>query len=131
LDEVRGQIEHWRKTRPNRERMPAHLWEAAVALAEEYGIYAISRGLRVNYGGLKARVDGAAKAERTRSAKGRVVSEFIELVPAVAMGSPTGTTVMELVGASGDRLIVRVAGAASADVVALIRELYNRPSWSR
>ena len=128
LDEVRGNIEHWRKTRANRGRMPAHLWEAAVALAEEHGIHAISKGLRISYDRLKAQVDEAAKAQKTRGSKGRLVSEFVELVPAAAMGSPTGTTVMELVGASGARLIVRVAGAASADIVALIRDLYNRPS---
>ena len=53
-------------------------------------------------------------------------AQFVELLPAMAVSSPPGAMVLELVGAGGNRLIVRVAGAAGADVVALIRQLYDR-----
>ena len=126
LDEVRGQIEHWRKTRANRGRMPAHLWQAAVALAQSHGISAVSQGLRISYDRLKVHVDAAGKGRKVKGSRGWPEAEFIELVPAMSVTSPPGATVMELVGVGGNRLIVRVAGAAGADVVALIRELYDR-----
>jgi hypothetical protein len=126
LDEVRGQIEHWRKTRANRGRMPAHLWQAAVTLAQSHGISAVSQRLRISYDRLKVHVDAAGKGRNVKGTRGRAEAEFIELVPAMSVTSLPGATVMELVGVGGNRLIVRVAGAAGADVVALIRELYDR-----
>jgi hypothetical protein len=126
MDEVRGQIEHWRKTRANRGKMPAHLWQAAVTLAQLHGIFPVSQGLRISYARLKAHVDAAGKGRNVKGTEGRPKAKFIELVPAMAVNSRPGTTVMELVSVGGSRLIVRVAGAAGADVVGLIRELYDR-----
>ena len=126
MDEVRKQIEHWRKTRPRRCRMPEHLWQSAIGLAQSQGIYAVSQGLYISYDRLKAQVDAAGKGRKNKGVRKRQEAEFVELVPAMAVTSPPGATVLELVGAGGTRLIVRVAGAAGADVVALIRELYDR-----
>jgi hypothetical protein len=125
LDEVRGQIEHWRKTRSSRGRMPLALWEAAAALARTHGIYAVSQQLHVSYDSLKAHVDGVAKS-KTRMSKGRLAPQFVELGSILPARPTFEGTVMELVGASGNRLIVRVTGPAGADVVALVRELYGR-----
>lgn len=122
LDEVRGRIEHWRRTRRSRGRMPCELWAAAATLARSHGIYAVSKHLQVNYESLKSHVVGArgpeAKANKTQPAP-----EFVELGPVLAQRPVIGATVMELVGSSGSRLIVRVTGATGADVVGLVREL--------
>jgi hypothetical protein len=126
LDEVRGHIEHWRKTRPSRGRMPPHLWEAAATLARSQGIHAVSQELHVSYDSLKAHVNGRAAGPRAKGAPKRLATQFVELGPVLPMRPEVGSTVMELVGATGSRLIVRVTGAAGADVVTLIRELYNR-----
>jgi hypothetical protein len=125
LDEVRGQIEHWRKTRSSRGRMPPALWEAAARLARSRGIYAVSQHLNVNYDSLKSRVQGASKP-KAKGARGRTVPQFVELGAILPTRPVVDATVMELVGATGSRLIVRVTGATSADVVALVRELYGR-----
>ena len=126
MDEVRKQIEHWRKTRPRRCRMPEHLWQSAIGLAQAQGIYAVSQGLHISYDRLKAHVDAAGKGGKIRGVQRRQEAQFVELMPAMAVSSPPDATVMELVGVGGNRLIVRVAGAAGADVVALIRQLYDR-----
>lgn len=125
MDEVRKQIEHWRKTRPHRCRMPEHLWQSAIGLAQAQGIYAVSQGLRISYDRLKAHVDAAGQGRKVKGIQKRQEVDFVELIPAMAVSSRAGTTVMELVTVGGTRLIVRVAGAAGADVVALIRELYD------
>jgi hypothetical protein len=127
LDQVRGRIEHWRKTRRSRGKMPPELWEAAARLARSHGIYAASQQLHVSYDSLKAHVHGVGKA-KAKIVKGRVAPQFVEVEPLGSMAPALDATVMELVGAAGNRLIVRVAGAASADVVALVRELYGRIS---
>ncbi len=96
-------------------------------LARSHGIYAVSQHLHVSYDSLKAQVRGAARA-KAKIVKGRVAPQFVELGPLGRPASVLDGTVMELVGVSGNRLIVRVAGAASTDVVALVRELYGRMS---
>jgi hypothetical protein len=58
---LRSRIEHWRKTRRKRCRMPEPLWASAVRLAKKHGIYSTSRALRVNYEQLKRRVQGETK----------------------------------------------------------------------
>jgi|WetSurMetagenome_2_1015567.scaffolds.fasta_scaffold182445_3 hypothetical protein len=125
LDEVRGQIEHWRKTRPSRGTMPRELWEAAATLARSHGIYAVSQHLHISYDSLKTHVEGAT-LPKAKALKKPLSPEFVELGPVLPQRPVVDATVMELVGASGSRLIVRMSGAAGADVVALIRELYNR-----
>ena len=126
MDEVRKQIEHWRKTRPHRCKMPEHLWQSAIELAQAQGIYAVSQGLHISYDRLKAHVDAAGKGRKLKGIQGRSKAQFVEPMPAMAVSSPPDATVMELVGVGGNRLIVRVAWAAGADVVALIRQLYDR-----
>jgi hypothetical protein len=55
--------------------MPAALWAAAIILARQHGLYTTARGLRVDYGSLKKRLDGVGA--------GRVPSPpFVELPPA-------------------------------------------------
>src|SRR5207247_9292697 len=61
IEQISRKIEQWRKTRLRRTRMPDELWDAAVALAREHGVYATARDLRISYDGLKSRLDGTAK----------------------------------------------------------------------
>ena len=56
LEQVSRRIEHWRATRSRRGRMPEPLWAAAVALAQEHGLYATAQGLGASYESLIARV---------------------------------------------------------------------------
>ena len=124
MEQVSRRIEHWRETRARRGRMPERLWEAAVALAGEHGVYATSQGLRVNYDSLRARVQG--QRPKRRSAKGRGAA-FVELGPTLPLGpvSPTGP-VVELTGADGQKLTLRLAGPGELDLPGLVREFWSR-----
>ncbi len=101
IERVSQKIEEWRRTRLRRTRMPDELWHAAVAVARKHGVYATARDLRISYDGLKSRLAAAAKP-RNRQAQ----PTFVELGPAVAFGA-TGS-VVELVGASGAKLTIRL-----------------------
>ena len=52
LDEIRQRVSEWRASRPKLEPMPGELWDAAVALTGEHGVYRVARTLRVDYGSL-------------------------------------------------------------------------------
>jgi hypothetical protein len=106
--------------------MPEHLWQSAIGLAQTQGIYAVSQGLHISYDRLKAHVDAAGKGRKIKGIQRLREAEFVELLPAMTVSSPSDAMVLELVGAGGNRLIVRVPGAAGGNVVAMIRELYGR-----
>ena len=80
LEGVRRRIERWRQTRKVRSPIPDSLWAAAVRMANAYGMNRTARALRLNYYGLKKRVErqavAAAGASETKGA-----ARFVELAP--------------------------------------------------
>jgi len=86
--------------------MPEGLWQEAVELAHEHGVWATSRALGVRYESLKARLM-AQPAASSRSAGG-----FVELAPLVPSPVTQGTTtIVELTQADGSRMMLRLASA--------------------
>ena len=53
---VYNQFKTWRKRRGCRGRVPEALWQAAVGLCQNHPVGEVSRALRLNYNGLKLRV---------------------------------------------------------------------------
>ncbi len=124
--ELRGRIEQWRRTRKSRCRMPEPLWDAAVALAQEHGVYGISQALRVSYDSLKTRLARAAKADG-RGLGQAVGAEFIELAAASPiMAPPMAGTVVEVVERNGTKLTIRLAAGTKLDVAALMKGFRSR-----
>lgn len=115
LETVRRRVDRWRGTRAHaRSPMPAALWAAAVALVRQHGVYRTARGLRINYGTLKQRVEAG---DHTSA---RVPSGFVEL----AGPQPTArdACVIEI---DGPRAAVRIRlnGLALPDLAWLSRAL--------
>jgi hypothetical protein len=50
---LRKYVDAWRANRAERGPMPESLWNEAGELAREHGIYAVSRGARLAYDGVK------------------------------------------------------------------------------
>ena len=116
---VRRRLERWRQTRPHqRAPIPEALWAAAVALAQQHGLYQTARALPINYGALKAH---AARANHGEQAPLRPT--FVELAPVPA--GPVHECVIELDAPRGTSR-VRVSGLAVADLVALVQVLGGR-----
>lgn len=123
MDEVSRRIQQWRQTREKRSRMPEPLWDSAVALAREYGLYATAQGLRVSYGSLKTRMTAASQLRRP----GAPTTRFVELGPAAPFGAEQGAAaVVELTGRDGQKLTLRLVSANELDLPALLREFWGR-----
>jgi hypothetical protein len=58
IAQLQHQFDQFRSTQPRRTKLPEPLWEAAVELAREYGIYSVAQPLRLDYMGLKKRIGG-------------------------------------------------------------------------
>jgi hypothetical protein len=51
--QLQRQLDQFRSTRPRRTKLPDSVWEAAVELARQHGVYSVAQALRLDYMGLK------------------------------------------------------------------------------
>jgi len=64
IAQLQRQFDQFRSTQPRRTKLPAPLWQAAVELAGEHGIYSVAHPLRLDYVGLKKRLGGIPSIPR-------------------------------------------------------------------
>jgi hypothetical protein len=107
LDEIRG-------TQPRGKRLPDSVWQVAVELAREHGVYSVARHLRLDYAGLKKRLGGVPPRRRkTRK------PTFVELfAPPSAM---QGECLIELELLHGSKVRIQWKAATSPDWMNLLR----------
>ena len=73
--QLQRQLDQFRGTQPQRTKLPEALWQAAVELARQHGVYPVAHPLRLDYTGLKKRLGGSPTFRR------RVTKPaFVELV---------------------------------------------------
>src|SRR5215813_13468215 len=75
---LQRQFEDFRSSQPVRTKLPESLWQAAVELAQQYGIYPVAHPLRLDYMGLKKRRGEVSPSDRQKAAG----PAFVELVAA-------------------------------------------------
>lgn len=113
---LRERVEGWRRSRAAFGPMPAELWAEAEAIARKRGLYATSRGARIDYGTLARRVKSAPESRGQAAAVA-----FVELRGAESLGqTPIGVAVVEMADASGRHMTVRLEGAGSVDLASLV-----------
>ena len=131
LEGVRRRIERWRRTRKARSPVPDSLWAAAVEMANVYGMNRTARALRLNYYGLKKRVEQqAASAAGAAEMKGedkfaemKGEDKFIELAPLPSVGYCECLLELEQVG--GARMRIQLKGGAMPDLAALSQAFWS------
>jgi hypothetical protein len=62
--QLQHELDQFRSTRPRRTKLPESLWQAAVELARQHGVYSVAQPLRLDYMGLKKRLGGAPVVRR-------------------------------------------------------------------
>ncbi len=60
--QLQRQLDQFRSAQPHRAKIPEGLWQAAVELARQHGLYAVAHPLRLDYEGLKRRLEGVEPA---------------------------------------------------------------------
>jgi hypothetical protein len=73
--QLQRQLEQFRSTQPGRTKLPESLWQAAVELARQNGVYPVAHPLRLDYTRLKKRL-GESPTFRRKETK----PAFVELV---------------------------------------------------
>jgi hypothetical protein len=141
---VHTRIEAWRTKREKRTPVPSEIWSAAVALAQRYGVYRISQALRLNYGGLKRRLDDRKETVTkltNDNAKESSHCKFIELsgegmmaaarrdgadiVTKGVSGEPARMEI-EISDGTGARMTIRVSEGSEVALRNLVNSFWSR-----
>ena len=111
--QLQRQLDQFRSTQPRRTKLPESLWQAAVELARQHGVYSVAHPLRLDYMGLKKRLGGApSRRKATKPA-------FVELIAPHA--TPLEECVIEFDAPSGSKMRIQWKAAAPRDWVSLLR----------
>ena len=113
--QLQRQFDQFRSTQPVRTKLPEPLWQAAVELAREHGIYSVAHPLPLDYVGLKKRL-GGIHTTRQRPTKG---AAFIELTAPQATGQHE--CAIDFEGLSGRKMRIQWKSSAPPDWISLLR----------
>src|SRR5450759_1791445 len=114
IEQLRRELDQFRSTQPRRTKLPESLWQAAVELALQHGLYSVSHPLRLDYAGLKKRLCGVPSL-RQKAPK----PTFVELI---APPPPTlEECIIEFESSSGGKMRVQWKSIAPPDWTSLLR----------
>ena len=112
--QLQQRLDEFRSTRPRRTKLPETLWQSAVELAREHGLYSVAHPLRLDYTQLKKRLGGVETVSRKA-----VAPAFVEL-----LASHTATMsecVIEIESSIGGKMRIQWKGSAAPDWTILLR----------
>ena len=112
--QLQRQLEQFRSAQPGRTKLPESMWQAAVELARQHGVYPVAHPLRLDYTRLKKRL-GESPTFRRKETK----PAFVELV------APSHTQleecVIEFESSGGSKMRIQWKATAPPDWPALLR----------
>ena len=121
IGNLQKQLNEFRATHPARTRLPDWLWQAAVALAQQHGVYAVAHPLRLDYVGLKRRMGRTAPTVRMEKRDRVKPTGFVELVAPALAGSRADTCMIEFESARGGKMRVHWPVQVPPDWPSLLR----------
>ena len=114
IGQLQRQLDQFRSTQPQRTKLPESLWQAAVELARQHGVYSVAQPLRLDYTRLKKRLgeDPNLRQKATKPA-------FVELITPDA--AALEECVIEFESLSRGKMRIHWKAAVPADCVSLLR----------
>jgi hypothetical protein len=114
IAQLQHQLDQFRSTQPRRTKLPESLWQTAVELARQYGLYPVAHPLRLDYMGLKKRLGGVS-TRRQKVTK----PAFVELIAPDPM--PPEECVIDFESSGGSKMRIQWKTAAPPDWASLLR----------
>jgi len=114
IAQLQRQLDQFRSTQSRRTKLPESLWQAAVELARQHGVYCVAHPLRLDYMGLKKRLNGAPDL-RQKSTK----PAFVELIAPDTVQPEE--CVIELESCGGSKMRIQWKTTAPPDWTKLLR----------
>jgi hypothetical protein len=115
IAQLQRQLEQFRSTQSRRTKLPEPLWQAAVELARQYGVYPVAHPLRLDYTRLKKQLGGPPTRRQRRPTKPA-------LVELIAPGRTTPEEyVIEFESSGGSKMRIQWKSTAPPDWTNLLR----------
>ena len=114
ITDLQRQLEQFRSGQPRRTKLPESLWQAAVELARQYGVYAVAHPLRLDYMGLKKRLGEAPGLQHKATQPA-----FVELI--APNGPKLEEYVVEFESSSRGKMRIQWRTTAPPDWTGLLR----------
>ena len=115
VEQVREQLECWRRTRQQRSPIPEAIWGEAAGLARECGVSAISKALRLSYPDLKRRSRTMAPADLPAKIS---PPAFLELACGPSLAP--APCVVEMENSAGVKMKISLRQGGAVDLAALV-----------
>ena len=115
IAQLQRELEEFRSTQSRRTKLPEPLWQAAVELARQYGVYPVAHPLRLDYMRLKKQLGGLPTRRQRRVTKPAFV-EFI--APGLTMPEEY---VIEFESCGGSKMRIQWKSTAPPDWTNLLR----------
>ena len=112
--QLQRQLDQFRSTQPRRTKLPDSLWQAAVELARQHGVYPVAHPLRLDYMGLKKRLGGVPRLRRKATKPA-----FIELIAPDRV--PPEECVIKLESSGGSKMRIQWKATAPPDWTTLLQ----------
>jgi hypothetical protein len=114
IEQLQRQFDEFRSTRTHRTKLPETLWQAAVELARKHGLHPVAHPLRLDYMGLKRRLEGVPEGRKKTA-----TPAFVELIAA----HPTAVAecVIEFESRVGSKMRIQWKGSSTPDWASLLR----------
>ena len=112
--QLQRRLDEFRSSRSHRTKLPESVWQSAVELAREYGLYSVTRPLRLDYTQLKKRVEGAVDIPKQAAAPA-----FVELIG--SHPAAVSEYLIEFESSIGGKMRIQWKGSAAPDWISLLR----------
>lgn len=112
--QLQHQLDQFRSAHPPRTKLPESLWQAAVELARQHGLYSVAHPLRLDYMALKKRLGGVPSRQQQAHKL-----EFMELVAPQPATLPE--CVVEFESSAGGKMRIHWKASAPPDWASLLR----------
>ena len=133
--QLQRQLDQFRSTRPHRTRLPEALWQAAVELARQHGVYSVGRRIALFFTGRQHAGENLADVLKWRSA---AQLSPVQMCDALSRNTPKLAEGVEILLANclahGRRQFVEVAANFPAEcryVLEMLGEVYHNDAAAR
>lgn len=124
--QLQRQLEQFRGSHAHRTKLPEPLWQAAVELARQHGLYAVAHPLRLDYVQLKKRLGGVVEAAPKRASvatskptRKAAAPAFVELL--ASHPAAMAECVIEFESTLGSKMRIQWKGGSTPDWTGLLR----------
>ena len=114
IAQLQRRFDEFRSTQPHRTKLPETLWQAAVELAREHGLHPVAHPLRLDYMGLKKRLEGVPGPQKKMAAPA-----FVELI--ASHPATISECVIEFDSSIGSKMRIQWKGSSTPDWASLLR----------